>query len=698
MEEINKKKLGVILGILLCFLVSLGTLVFFVFRFIAKLITVPGSIILFVYCFVVLIRMIIRYSVFPGSSWLWKRSIEFHFCKEMSTQLLQRVQDIRLSLEVLLDSVSDEEKEDFLPRACDSVIYAKRMVQTIIETFYIQKEEGTLTTYQESLLELLLGLTRALENTKVHQDSPEAVPLWEWFETVQSEADWVDLVFEDFPENSSAMLSLEVCVQIEERVLQSCGEVDIRTKVARWMRDTTLGTIDQMRLELEYRFNAEQVWITADDNVNIDCLWVPSVSENSEAPTILLCNPNAGFYEFAYYQSEWLEHYVSSGANVFMWNYRGYGRTKGKPDPSRLKNDGEIIVDYLKRIRRVTRLGVHGESLGGWIACHLARYCDVDFLYADRSFSSLENVASYNFGNWANKLLRLATKWKGDASWDYLFVDCYKVLSADPYDSMINDLASLKSAVAIRMLETNGTELIDGIDPAKLNLEVYCHILDDSDTEMMLNSVLSLMKYTVKYMNSEQRQSSEYEQLNDISVFEEEHLKNVLNRVFGILDSLDSGGKPLSSVYMEKKHKESLKLWLIVLDIWGSFVPILPGDLDKSHERAIEKVKQSVEELDALFKENQHSIDQVIIDICRQVKILQNSLVEVLHYLEEQPSNPKLSVSESQNSTFLTGRGNIEYSRAGYLIPLSCGHSGHYNPPEKLLLQAHLTRAGIIHD
>jgi fermentation-respiration switch protein FrsA (DUF1100 family) len=55
-----------------------------------------------------------------------------------------------------------------------------------------------------------------------------------------------------------------------------------------------------------------------------------------------------------------------------MWNYRGYGMTKGWPNPTRLKKDGLIIAEYLKEVRNVGKLGVHGESLGGSIACYIA--------------------------------------------------------------------------------------------------------------------------------------------------------------------------------------------------------------------------------------------------------------------------------------------------------------------------------------
>ena len=163
-----------------------------------------------------------------------------------------------------------------------------------------------------------------------------------------------------------------------------------------------------MRVELEARFNAERIFVKAEDGVDLDCAHIPAfgkVEENSY-PTILICNPNAGYYEYAFYQSEWLDYYTSLGLNVFLWNYRGYGRSKGRPNPNRLMKDGLIITEYLREVRNVHKLGVHGESLGGWIAIYIANNSEVDFLFADRTFSNLETVAKYSFGSVASLLFR----------------------------------------------------------------------------------------------------------------------------------------------------------------------------------------------------------------------------------------------------------------------------------------------------
>ncbi len=52
------------------------------------------------------------------------------------------------------------------------------------------------------------------------------------------------------------------------------------------------------------------------------CLLMP---DGKPRPTVLLCSPNAGMYEQAGAQSDWLELYLRLGLNVCMYNYRWGG-------------------------------------------------------------------------------------------------------------------------------------------------------------------------------------------------------------------------------------------------------------------------------------------------------------------------------------------------------------------------------------
>lgn len=130
---------------------------------------------------------------------------------------------------------------------------------------------------------------------------------------------------------------------------------------------------------------------------------------------MLFCNPNSGYYESLYYQSDWIDYYTAHGIDIVLWNYRGYGSVKGRPSPDRIVHDGQIIIAYLRREKK-GKIGVHGESIGGAIAARLAHTCELDFLFSDRSFSSILDVAYHNIGCFGSLGLRLTTKWTHDYS------------------------------------------------------------------------------------------------------------------------------------------------------------------------------------------------------------------------------------------------------------------------------------------
>ena len=80
-----------------------------------------------------------------------------------------------------------------------------------------------------------------------------------------------------------------------------------------------------------------------------------------------------------------------------VWNYRGYGRTKGTncfterfnyPSPKHICEDSEAVLNYLRETVGVKgKIGVYGRSLGGIAATHLSKY--VDMIICDRTFGNL---------------------------------------------------------------------------------------------------------------------------------------------------------------------------------------------------------------------------------------------------------------------------------------------------------------------
>lgn len=102
---------------------------------------------------------------------------------------------------------------------------------------------------------------------------------------------------------------------------------------------------------------------------------------------------------------------LDNGYNLLTFDYRGYGLSEGKPDIEGVLYDGLEYVDAIMKDNKVDKknLILHGQSLGGAVASHIAAfspYADrFQVLILDSTFTSWKSiskeVASKNFFTWA---------------------------------------------------------------------------------------------------------------------------------------------------------------------------------------------------------------------------------------------------------------------------------------------------------
>lgn len=95
------------------------------------------------------------------------------------------------------------------------------------------------------------------------------------------------------------------------------------------------------------------------------------------------------------------------GCNVLVIDYRGYGETFGKMNPTEdsVCDDAEVAWDYLTERQRIApeRILIYGHSLGGAIAIELATRCpEAGGLVAESTFTSVKEMA-----RWKNPLTSL---------------------------------------------------------------------------------------------------------------------------------------------------------------------------------------------------------------------------------------------------------------------------------------------------
>ena len=396
------------------------------FWFWAELVTVPGALGLGWVGLGLLVRLAIQVVTFPKSFYYFRRETEVDIMTVVSARWIAL---LNLFSEILTD---EDEKDSLFGEEVKALREIKGKVENMLGVLSLLVQRKQSTRSNLKLQKLFSNLKTACCQVTVNSSN---VTLWDALDTHSSIK---GVSFEGiFP----------AIDQLSDAMKENLSGDTWKVWLQRWFFNKSLGTLDYMRSELEVTMKGEQVWVLADDGAKIDCMWF----QGSPSKAVLLCGGNGFLYECGVYMSDSFLNYVQMGFSVMMWNYRGYGRTKGWPSPSNLMMDGVKVAEYVFKVKNVPKLVVHGESMGGMVACHVAARQPVSLLFADRTFASIEQIAA-TYTPKARPILRALTQWNTDVVTDYVSAKCFKMLSCDPHDNIIPEMASLKNGVAYRLV------------------------------------------------------------------------------------------------------------------------------------------------------------------------------------------------------------------------------------------------------
>jgi fermentation-respiration switch protein FrsA (DUF1100 family) len=140
--------------------------------------------------------------------------------------------------------------------------------------------------------------------------------------------------------------------------------------------------------QLQSELGAEDVWLLTCDHVRLHA-WRVAVPQ---APLVTLYfHGNAG--NVTHRALQILEITVA-GSSVFMLDYRGYGKSEGRPSEKGLYKDAETGYRYLlDRGYRTQRIVLQGESLGTAVAVDLASRNRCGGVVLESAFTSGRDVA-----------------------------------------------------------------------------------------------------------------------------------------------------------------------------------------------------------------------------------------------------------------------------------------------------------------
>ncbi len=83
------------------------------------------------------------------------------------------------------------------------------------------------------------------------------------------------------------------------------------------------------------------------------------------------------------------------GVNIFIFDYRGYGKSEGRPSEEGLYKDASAAYDYLTDERKISKEDIilYGESIGGAVAIDLAQKRYARALITEETLTSVRAIA-----------------------------------------------------------------------------------------------------------------------------------------------------------------------------------------------------------------------------------------------------------------------------------------------------------------
>jgi len=139
---------------------------------------------------------------------------------------------------------------------------------------------------------------------------------------------------------------------------------------------------------------AEQTLIRTADDLELHAWWVPAdpMPGTETCGAVAFFHGNAGNLAGRAPIAQALSRL---GFDVLLVDYRGYGRSEGKPTEAGLYVDGEAAYGYLREERGIPagRLVLAGNSLGGAVAISVASRVEAGALVVTSSFRTLPELA-----------------------------------------------------------------------------------------------------------------------------------------------------------------------------------------------------------------------------------------------------------------------------------------------------------------
>lgn len=140
----------------------------------------------------------------------------------------------------------------------------------------------------------------------------------------------------------------------------------------------------------------EDVYFRTADGVQLNGWFFPCDTNLARSGmVVLVCHGNGGNIS---HRLDMTSALLATGLNVFLFDYRGYGRSQGYPSEQGTYRDAQAAYDWLRQKEFAgKKIVLFGESLGGGVAAELATHVEIGGLILQSTFTCIPDIGAELF-------------------------------------------------------------------------------------------------------------------------------------------------------------------------------------------------------------------------------------------------------------------------------------------------------------
>lgn len=170
-----------------------------------------------------------------------------------------------------------------------------------------------------------------------------------------------------------------------------------------------------------------------------------------------------------------------------------------------------------------------------------------------------------------------------------------------------------------------------------------------------------------------------YQKIIKTETFDDTEIKAIVFKIITVLTEVNAGGMALKSIVKSKFSHLQFHMWLVVLEVWGCYNPGGGGFHNNELIRSVADLRVGIVHIKE-FKE---------CGIWKEAEILLRVIEKISDSLQ---SKERRRSSNSENEDNIS---ELQPLNAGFLLPITCGHSGQLNSLERSSYDRHLCNANF---